>query len=306
MMRVHTLEDLDLSAPPGKRLVVLGDPIGHSLSPAMHNAALAEMARTWPDLADWRYEAVHVPADRIGPALRLLHAAGVRGVNLTIPHKVRVLEVLEEVDPVARSMGAVNTLIRTDTGYRGTNTDGFGILKAMEEAFGRAPAGGDIWVFGAGGAARGIIIACLGAGARRLSVVNRSVERLEELEGDLRSQRMEGLERIRFIPLVGSPVDPDPGAVLINATSLGLKAEDPCPIGRGFLREEVVVYDTTYGVCNELALACRKYHRPYADGLSMLVWQGVRSLEIWTGKPVPAGCMRAAAEGELKERKQNG
>lgn len=301
-MRVHTLDQLALSAPFGKRLVVLGDPIAHSLSPAMHNAALTEMAGEWPGLKDWRYEAVHVTADRIGEALDVLHAAGVAGINLTIPHKVRVLEVLKEVDETARSMGAVNTLVRTETGYRGTNTDGYGILKGIEEAFDRNPASRDVWIFGAGGAARGILIACLGAGARRISIVNRSRKRLEELERDIRNQQLPGIDRIRFLPLETAPVDPAPEAILINATSLGLKKDDPLPLAEAFLCPGTVVYDTTYGVTNRLCLACRQRGLAYADGLSMLVWQGVRSLEIWTGKPVPAARMHKAVEKELKER----
>jgi shikimate dehydrogenase len=302
MMRVHTLDDLALSAPEGKRLVVLGDPVAHSLSPAMHNAALAQMAQAAPELGDWRYEAVHVPAEGIGRALTVLHGAGVRGINLTIPHKVRVLDLLEEVDALAGSMGAVNTLIRTETGYRGTNTDGFGILKAINEAFGRDPGGADVWIFGAGGAARGIIVACLDAGARRVSVVNRSAGRLSDLEGLIKAHQTKGIDRIRFIPLDSVTVDADADAILINATSLGLKADDPVPVPDAFLEPGAVVYDTTYGAANRLAQACSGAAVPYADGLAMLVWQGVRSLEIWTGKPVPAQTMREAAERALMER----
>ena len=159
-----------------------------------------------------------------------------------------------------------------------------------------------MWIFGAGGAARGIIVACLGAGARRISVVNRSPDRLDELEQTLRAHQPTGLERIRFLPLAEAPQDPDPGAILINATSLGLKAQDPVPVPQAFLTPGNCVYDTTYGVANQLGQACRTAGVAYADGLSMLVWQGVRSLEIWTGKPVPAETMRAAAEKELRER----
>ena len=97
-----------------------------------------------------------------------------------------------------------------------------------------------------------------------------------------------------------------PGSIMINATSLGLKADDPCPIPETFLNSGNFVYDTTYGVNNELGRRCLDLGIPYADGLSMLVWQGVRSLEIWTGRAVPAETMRAAAENELKLRKQDG
>jgi shikimate dehydrogenase len=289
-MQVHKLDELKLEAPPGKRLVVLGDPIGHSLSPVMHNAALAKMTESVPDFADWRYEAVHVPATDLKKALPILHEAGVVGINLTIPHKVDVLEIIEEVDETARSMGAVNTLIRTDAGYRGSNTDGYGILKGLEEAHGKSVEDKDIWLFGAGGASRGILVAVL----------------LRELEQGLLARSLNGLERVRFCPLADHPEDADPDAILINATSLGLKMEDPSPIPESFIDSEKVVYDTTYGTSNQLAELCHDRNAPYADGLSMLIWQGVRSLEIWTGEPVPAERMRKAVEDEMNRRKANG
>ncbi|MEX0325051.1 MAG: shikimate dehydrogenase [Puniceicoccaceae bacterium] len=303
---VHTLERLELAAPLGKRLVVLGDPISHSLSPAMHNAALAEMARQWPEFADWRYEAVHVPAVDLPRALPLLYKAGVAGINLTIPHKVQALGIIEEVDALSSRMGAVNTLVRTATGYRGTNTDGYGILKAIDESFQRTPAGADVWIFGAGGASRGIIVACLEAGADRVTVLNRSVARLEELEAVLVGGRVPGLEKVRFHSLQEAPVDAGEAAIFINATALGLKITDPSPVDAVYLKPGSVVYDTTYGCSNRLAEDCQEAGIAYSDGIPMLVWQGVRSLEIWSGKSVPAGAMRRAVDTELKRRKEDG
>ncbi len=305
-MEVHRLDNLNFTAPPGKRLVVLGDPISHSLSPFMHNAALEEMSMEYSEMVDWRYEAVHVPAIDLPSALPILHEAGVVGINLTIPHKVQVLNIIDEMDTTARRMGAVNTLIRTESGYRGSNTDGYGILKGLDEALNRQVGGADVWIFGAGGAARGILVACLEGGAGRLTVVNRSPERLEELKRDLSDQELPGFERIRFCSQEENPSDPNAEAILINATSLGLKDADPNPIGIGFLNPGIGVYDTTYGTFNQLARDCQQLGVGYADGLSMLVWQGVRSLEIWTNKPVSANCMRKAAESELNKRRYNG
>lgn len=305
-MRVHSLDQPDFRAPPGKRLAVLGDPVAHSLSPAMHTAALREMAAADPDMAGWTYEAVHVPAEHLGQALSQLHEAGVAGINLTIPHKVRAFGLIEEIEAEARSMGAVNTLIRTESGYRGTNTDGFGIRMAIREAFAADLQGRDIWLFGAGGAARGIVVACLQAGCARLTVINRSAPRLEELQAQLGSAAVPGAERVRFCLTAQAPADQDANGILINATSLGLKPEDPSPIDEPYLRPGACVYDTTYGVRNRLAASCAAAGVLYADGLSMLVWQGARSLEIWTGHPVPAATMRRAAEAQLKERTQDG
>jgi shikimate dehydrogenase len=305
-MRVDTPDQLAYSAPPGRRLAVLGDPVAHSLSPAMHNAALREMAAADPAFGDWEYRPIHVPDGELGAALKRLHAAGLYGLNLTIPHKVPALDLVEEIDPAVRPMGAVNTLIRTETGYRATNSDGYGIQRAIEEAFGAGLAGADVWLFGAGGAARGIGVACLQAGCARLSVVNRGAERLGELERQVAGSRIAGAGRIRFMPLAEARADARDGAILINATSLGLHAGDPVPIPEPWLAAGVRVYDTTYGAANQLAGACAARGIAYADGLSMLVWQGVRSLEIWTGRPVPAGTMRAAVEAQLKERINHG
>ncbi len=301
-----TLSQLEFHAPPGKRLVVLGDPVKHSLSPVMHNAALQEMAKSCPELSDWRYEAVHVRAEELGQALQKLHSEGVAGINLTIPHKVQVIGTLEDVDMVARRMGAANTLVRTETGYRGSNTDGYGILKGLEESFRRTVEGADIWLFGAGGAARGILVACLEAGARRLTVVNRSEERLLALRDSLAWEELGGSGKVRFHQLEDHPEDPDEDAILINATSLGLRAADRIPINASFLTPQRCVYDTTYGTLNRLAEACRFTGTAYADGLSMLVWQGAKSLQMWTGQPVPAAIMRSAAEEELSNRKSHG
>ena len=305
-MDVHSLDALAFAAPAGKRLAVLGDPIGHSLSPAMHNAALAEMATVAPALTDWAYAAIHVPPERLEEALLRLHAEGVMGINLTIPHKVQARGLVESLDGEAAAMGAVNTLVRTERGYRGTNTDGYGIRRAVEEAFGMELKGADTWLFGAGGAARGIVVSCLQAGAARVTVINRTPSRLGELEDQVCSSAVPGGDRVRFCLASEAPVDCGPGSLLINATSLGLKEADPSPIRPLFLKKGTCVYDTTYGIWNALARACAGSGIPYADGLSMLVWQGVRSLEIWTGEPVPADTMRRAAEACLKERKDHG
>jgi len=301
-MTVLDIDDLRFKAPPGKRLVVLGDPIGHSLSPAMHNAALAKMSQVDPTYAEWSYEAVHVPSARLAEALASLHREQVVGINLTIPHKVDALSLVEDVDPEVRPMGAVNTLIRTPHGYRGTNTDGYGILKAVEEAFSIRVGGRDVWLFGAGGAARGIAVACLRAGCHRLTMVNRGAERLQMLRGQLALLASAFPAPQRYFTMEDVWADAEPEALIINATALGLKETDPPPILENLLSSGVTVYDTTYGVSNQLGKLCRERGIAYADGLSMLIWQGVRSLEIWTGAEVPEEAMRRAACTCLQER----
>lgn len=295
-----TLQPFEFAAPAGRRLAVLGDPIGHSLSPAMHNAALRQMAGRDPELSGWHYHAIRVPAAELEPALQWLHAQEVCGINLTLPHKVEALRFVEAVDHLAERMGAVNTLIRTPSGYRGTNTDGYGIAEALKESFGTGFAGRDVWIFGAGGAARGISVQALASGCRRLTVVNRTSDRLERLCGDLQAGGASA--ECRFLTTAAVTADADPRALLINATSLGLREGDAIPIPPSFLSAGRDVYDTTYGFSNALRHACGEVGCHYADGLSMLVWQGARSLEIWTGKPVPVETMREAALRALSER----
>lgn len=284
------------------RLAVLGDPIHHSLSPAMHSAALANLARSDCAFANWTYVPIVTPAARVREALLHLHTAGFHGMNLTIPHKVDAMDCIECADEQALKMGAVNTLIRTPTGYRGTNTDGYGILQAIQQAFGCSLQDREVWLLGAGGAARGILVAVLGAGARRVHVVNRSAERLASMRALTLSWPAQEQGAIQWLQPENLPAQLPAGTILINATALGLKAEDPLPIPAQCLHEKLLVYDTTYGCHNALAAAARACGAAYADGLSMLVWQGVRSLEIWTQRTVNPAVMAAAAHAALKQR----
>lgn len=280
-------------------LAVLGFPVKHSLSPAMHNAALAAM----PGFGDWRYFALEVPAGEMSEVLPQLHAAGFLGLNLTIPHKVDVLPLLEEVDAEARQMGAVNTLIRTPAGYRGANTDGFGIREAVRKRLDFEWRDAEVWLLGAGGAARAIAVECLRGGVSRLTISNRSSERLEQMLKQLLDSGLPP-DRIRRADFNQAPDDWSMPPLVINATALGLKADDPAPLDAGCLPAGSRIYDTTYGCSNQLAADASRLGIAYADGLSMLVWQGVRSLGIWTGAEVPDEIMSMAAVRTLDERRQ--
>ena len=140
----------------GPQLGVLGDPIAHSLSPAMHGAALAALGPTHPELAGWRYHRLHVTAAELPAALRTLHAKGFVGLNLTVPHKVQALGLVESLSAEARRAASVNTLLATPTGWTGHTTDGQGFLEALRERTGRTVAGRPVVLLGAGGAARAV------------------------------------------------------------------------------------------------------------------------------------------------------
>lgn len=299
-LTLDTLDSLNSNKP---HLAVLGFPVRHSLSPAMHNAALQAMAQQGVDVGALSYHALELPVERLAEALEKLHAHGFAGLNLTIPHKVEVLKLLSEVDPEAARMGAVNTLVRKEKGYAGFNTDGYGILKAVEQCLKRSFDGADVLLLGAGGAARAIAVQCLASGCQRLSIVNRSNDRLEQLGQHMRSSGTP-LDRVRFATPEELPGDWAGDLLVINATALGLKPDDPAPVDVRRLPAGSSIYDTTYGCRNQLAADCEARGLPYADGLSMLVWQGVRSLEIWTGSEVPVEVMADAAAHALKERQK--
>jgi len=299
--RVLRLADLDQADLPAVPLAVLGDPIAHSLSPAMHNAALAHLARAEPEFSFWGYLAIHVPIEQLSEAIRRLHARGVRGINLTIPHKVRAVELVTEVSAEAATMGAVNTLVAGKVGYSGTNTDGYGIARAIAAKAGRGFADGPVVLCGAGGAARAIAVQALRDGVPELWLGNRGRANLDQLMDQLRQAGLP-VNRVRpFLfsePPSGLPAD----ALVINATAAGLKATDSLPLDLAFLGSEAAIYDTTYGCANAWAAFAGNRDLAYGDGLSMLVAQGVRSLEIWTERSISAEVMESAARAALAQR----
>lgn len=298
---VHTLDDLARWPHAGTSLAVLGHPIAHSLSPPMHNDALAKLGQRDARFRDWRYFRFDVPPADLPHALALLHEKKFYGLNLTVPHKVIAFDLVADVDPAAKPIGAVNTLVRTERGWRGYNTDGYGLATAVHEALGRKLAGTHIIILGAGGAARGAAIECVQQSCNSLSIINRTRANLTELFALLNP--ISGKIPLRdFLP--GDSFSNLPAnALVINATSAGLKAGDPSPIDLDKLPRPAGVYDMIYNPPETAMLAqARKLKIPYANGLSMLVHQGAKSLEVWTGAPATetAPVMRAAAEAALR------
>lgn len=284
MSSVLTLRDLDVWARPGVSLAVLGHPIRHSLSPTMHNAALAELARSDRTFADWEYFRFEVPPDDLPQALARLHARKFRGLNLTVPHKVLAVPLVAAIDESARPIGAVNTLLWSERGWLGHNTDGYGLAAALRETLGCELAGAHVILLGAGGAARGAGVECLQRGCASLSIANRTRQNLDALLSSL-------APLARRIPCRGFapdalPADLPAGAIVINATSAGLRAEDPMPIDLARLPRPAAVYDMIYNPPQTALLAAAaKLGLPHANGRSMLVHQGAKALEIWSGIP---------------------
>ena len=282
-------------------LAVLGCPIAHSISPQLHNAALKKMSESNPEYAHWIYHKIEVPADQIAEALPKLAEMGYRGLNLTIPHKVEVLPLVERIDEEAKLMGAVNTLRWNGSGWIGRNTDGYGLEKGVLEDLSVSLENSEVLVLGAGGAARAAVAKCLLKGCAGVRVANRSLERLSEMSETLGEEF--GKERIHPFALSSIPQETRDlnNLLVINATSLGLREEDPSPLSLAGLSSDTKVYDMIYNPPETALLTeARKAGMAFGNGLSMLVHQAARALEIWTDEPVPADVMLKEAELAMK------
>ena len=271
------------------RLGVLGWPVAHSRSPAMHNAALRALG-----MEDWRYQLLPVPPERFAETVRALADAGFVGANVTIPHKHAALQLADTAGRAARAIGAANTLTFTPGGaiaaIAAENTDAPGFLQAL----GVSPRGMSAQVLGAGGSARAVVWALREAGAREVSVWNRTPERALALARDLGA---------RAVPR------PAPAELLVNCTSVGLEPERANlkqsatePQGLNLLElmfDQVGNYahvvDLAYRSSPTPLLAAARAHGAHTvDGLEVLLAQGALSFELWTGVRPPLDVMRAA------------
>lgn len=257
---------------------LFGYPVEHTLSPAMHNAAFDNMG------LDWRYLPFSVHPDALGDAVRAVRALGLAGVNVTIPHKEKVIAFLDEVNEEARFIGAVNTIVNRGGRLTGYNTDGRGFMRSIEE-MGTAPEGKRILIVGAGGASRAIGY-YLSEKAASLEIFDIDRRKLECLTADLSSIR-------KNVSAMASLTDIGGFDIVINATPLGLKKEDPLPFDAAGLRTGQVVCDLIYKPTLMLQEASERGCKTM-DGLGMLLWQGVLAFELWTSQAPPVDVMRDA------------
>lgn len=272
----------------GPQLGVLGDPIAHSLSPAMHNAAIAALLPTHPGLAGLRYHRLHITAAELPLALPLLRNKGFIGLNLTVPHKIQALELVTQLSPEARQAASVNTLTIDGAGWAGHTTDGRGFIEALQENSSRSVQGREVILLGAGGAARAVAAACLTENCRSLKVYNRDGARAQGLAEALHDPRVSAHE-ISNLSL------PSLDAIIVNCTTLGLKASDPSPLPPELLQRGQFIFDTTYGSSpSQLLLDARAKGVSHCDGRPMLRWQGALAFQLWTGTLPPAAPMRQA------------
>ncbi len=283
------MKDLNIS---GKTKVcgLIGDPVEHSMSPAMHNAAFRELG------LDYLYLPFRVKKGEVSKAIDGMRAFNLRGLNVTIPHKVAVMPLLDELDPLAEKIGAVNTIVNNDGVLRGYNTDAGGFLRALL-AKGIEPEDKNVAVIGAGGAARAITF-ILADKKARLVIFNRiqELEWAKDLAGRITQafgRKVEALE-LNLANLARVLYKAD---ILVNATSVGMSPNTgDTPVEANLLRPDLAVYDIVYNPTKtRLLREAEAVNAKTIGGLDMLVWQGALAFEMWTGQKAPVELMKREA-----------
>ena len=273
-----------------KICALIGDPVEHTMSPAMHNAAFKKLG------LDYVYVAFCVKPEQLSKAVDGLRALNVRGFNVTIPHKVAVIPMLDSLDPLAEKIGAVNTVVNDSGRLKGYNTDAEGFLGSLTKK-GIEPQNKDIIILGAGGASRAISYILAQKGAR-LTILNRKLEldwakdiaRL--IQKDLGTEVTAGELTPRALAAALEKAD-----ILVNATSVGMSPNnDKSPIPARLLKRRLVVFDIVYNpIVTKLLREAKAAGAKVIGGVDMLAAQGALAFEKWTGQPAPVELMRREA-----------
>ncbi|MHA6531338.1 shikimate dehydrogenase [Paenibacillus sp. BAC0078] len=264
-------------------LGVMGDPIAQSKSPLMHGAALKALG------IPGAYVPLHIASDQLSEAVGAIRTLGFRGVNVTIPHKVAVMEYLDKLDESAVAVGAVNTIVNDNGILTGFNTDGIGYVRSLKAEAAPVLSGARILVIGAGGAARGIVTALLQEKPSAVLIANRTADKAKELAEACHGKgKASGISMNEIGEHIGG-MD-----IVINTTSVGMYPHiDETPIDPGLLPAGIIVSDLIYNplrtrlLSESLKRGCRIH-----GGLGMFVYQGAYALEYWTGRTAPVDIMR--------------
>jgi shikimate dehydrogenase len=295
---IYTLADLRKwdSIDPPVRLGVFGDPVAHSLSPQMQNAALKTCK------IDMQYARFQISPDELQSALDLIRELNFIGVNLTTPHKIAASKLMDEIDDNMRRIGAINTVKIDNAKLRGYNTDGKGFARAVRQEFAVDLRDLRVMVLGTGGAARAIALQCARENCERLVIANRTFATAQKLSEELREYfagpRVLGpVPRLQAIPWEEAAIRFQTAHLdlIVNATSLGLNRSDPSPIPARLLAPHLMVYDTVYGEGRTpFVSAAMEAGARAAKGLAMLLYQGALAFEIWFEREAPIETMREA------------
>lgn len=267
---------------------ILGHPLGHTLSPVMHNKAFETLGM------DFIYLAFDVHPQDLVTAIKALPALGIKGVNITIPYKEKVIPLLDEIDSLAEKIGAVNTIVTEGHKLRGFNTDGSGFLISLQEE-GFDPVAKNVLILGAGGSARAVSFSLASAGVQKITIVARDILKAEKLASDLNQYFHLTLEVREFSSL--SEVAVGEAHLIVNTTPLGMYPQENTmpPIKlEGFHRGQHC-YDLIYNPFEtKLMEEAKKRGLTVQNGVGMLVHQGAQAFSLWTGKTPPLEIMRQA------------
>ena len=278
-----------------KLLGVIGDPIEHSLSPVMHNAAIAHMG------LDYVYLALPVKAADLGVAIAGFNAIGLVGFSVTIPHKQAIIPLLSEVSPVAKVVGAVNTVWRTDTGWSGTNTDVEGFIAPLQ-AYKRDWSQTTPVILGHGGAARAVVVGCAQLGCTKIHVVGRNVQKVSQFQQSWENASLPVTLNVHLweeLPQLLPQAD-----LVVNTTPVGMYPHvqhSPLDVAamQG-LKKGAIAYDLIYTPNpTEFLRQAKQQGAITIDGLEMLVQQGAAALKIWLGQTPPVEIMRQSLQQYL-------
>ena len=279
-------------------LGIIGYPIGHSMSPVFQQAALDACG------VDAQYVAYQVAPDEVEEFVNGLRPPGIMGINVTVPHKLAVMPFLDEIDDWATEAGAVNTIVNREGRLTGHNTDGYGFLRALREGAGFEPAGRRTLILGAGGAARGVVLALAREGVGEFTIANRTHERAENL-AELALNR--GVTA-RAIPLSGADLAEAAAhaELIVNCTTIGMThgpAEAESPLPGGAIPSTALVYDLVYNPLETpLIREAAQVGLATLGGIEMLVYQGAASFEMWLERPAPVPVMMEAAIRAMQSR----
>ena len=262
-----------------KLVFLLGYPLGHSVSPAMHNHVFHKLNM------DYCYLPVEVTPENLGPVFNGLSKINTGGFNVTIPHKIAILEYLDEIDPLAQKIGAVNTICLNNGKTKGYNTDGEGFVQSLEKKGNLAVQGKNIFILGCGGAVRAIAMTLAFRGARHIYICNRTQSKAEQLAREINEKIAECATAVEQVE---SSITKylDTCDILINGTQLGMHPHtDTSPLDGSLLFSHLVVADIVYNPLKTRLLQDAEQRGCITvDGLGMLIYQGAAAFSLWTGK----------------------
>ncbi|MGQ9630829.1 MAG: shikimate dehydrogenase [bacterium] len=276
-----------------RAVALFGYPVGHTLSPPMQNAAFREL--NIPCI----YLPFEVHPDLLEAAVRGLVGMNFLGANVTVPHKTRIIEYMDELDEEARAIGAVNTVHNVGGKLIGYSTDGVGFSRSLLEELNETPRGRRVFIFGAGGAARTLAFRMAEERAEAVFIANRTESKAEALARDVKARH--SACEIWHIPFEEMSIRDrvKESDIFINATSLGMKGEALPFLDEGCFRPGAVVCDIVYNCRTPLLDMAERAGLRTMDGVGMLVHQGAEAFEIWTGCKAPVGLMRRVLEEKL-------